>query len=65
MSSSVSSVSSVTTAKPPDYSFMDKLPNMSKAQMIAAIEARMTEEERGAYLDSRDMGEEDFYNAEL
>ncbi len=35
-------------------------PPLSKAQQIAAIEKSMTEEERGAYLDERDMGEEDF-----
>ena len=35
-------------------------PLLSKAQQIAAIEKSMTEEERGAYLDERDMGEEDF-----
>src|SRR6266702_887779 len=35
-------------------------PSLSKAQQIAAIEKSMTEEERGAYLDERDMGEEDF-----
>ncbi len=35
-------------------------PPLSKAQQIAAIEKSMTEEERGAYLDECDMGEEDF-----
>ena len=35
-------------------------PLLSKAQQITAIEKSMTEEERGAYLDERDMGEEDF-----
>jgi hypothetical protein len=36
----------------------------SIAQQIADLEMRMTEEERGAYLDARDMGE-DFCDAEL
>jgi len=35
-------------------------PPLSKAQQIAAIEKSMTKEEQGAYLDKRDMGEEDF-----
>ncbi len=35
-------------------------PPLFKAQQITAIEKSMTEEERGAYLDERDMGEEDF-----
>ena len=34
---------------------------LTKAQQILAIEESMDEEERGAYLDARDMGE-DFYS---
>jgi hypothetical protein len=37
-------------------------PKLSFAQQIRALENRMTEEERGAYLDARDMGE-DFCSA--
>ena len=36
----------------------------TKAQMIADLENSMTEEERGAYLDARDM-DSGFCNAEL
>ena len=54
--SSVSSIASTSTEKPL---------KPSKAQQIAAIEASMTDEERGAYLDARYMGDEDFLNAEL
>ena len=36
-------------------------PKLTKAQQILAIEESMDEEERGAYLDARDMGE-DFYS---
>jgi hypothetical protein len=39
-------------------------PKLSFAQQIRALENRMTEEERGAYLDARDMGE-DFCSARL
>jgi len=53
-----------TTNTTPAKSEPDKIespkPPLSKAQQIAAIEKSMTEEERGAYLDERDMGEEDF-----
>ncbi len=53
-----------TTNTTPTTSESDKIespkPSLSKAQQIAAIEKSMTEEERGAYLDKRDMGEEDF-----
>jgi len=53
-----------TTDTTPTKSEPDKVKNLrpplSKAQQIAAIEKSMTEEERGAYLDKRDMGEEDF-----
>ena len=36
-------------------------PKLTKAQQILAIEESMDEEERGAYLDAHDMGE-DFYS---
>ena len=36
-------------------------PKLTKAQQILAIEESMDEEERGAYLDARNMGE-DFYS---
>ena len=36
-------------------------PKLTKAQQILAIKESMDEEERGAYLDARDMGE-DFYS---
>ena len=36
-------------------------PQLTKAQQILTIEESMDEEERGAYLDARDMGE-DFYS---
>ena len=36
-------------------------PKLTKAQQIMAIEESMNEEEQGAYLDARDMGE-DFYS---
>ena len=36
-------------------------PKLTKAQQILVIEESMDEEERGAYLDTRDMGE-DFYS---
>ena len=39
-------------------------PKLTRAQRIRAIEEEMDEDERGAYLDARDMGE-DFCNAEL
>jgi hypothetical protein len=39
-------------------------PKLSFAQQICALEERMTEEERGAYLDACDMGE-DFCSAGL
>jgi hypothetical protein len=39
-------------------------PKLSFAQQIRALENRMTEEERGAYLDAHDMGE-DFCSAGL
>jgi hypothetical protein len=39
-------------------------PTLTIAQQIRALEDRMSEEERGAYLDARDMGE-DFCSAEL
>ena len=39
-------------------------PKLTRAQQIRAIEEEMDEDERGAYLDARDMGE-DFCNAEL
>jgi hypothetical protein len=39
-------------------------PTLTIAQQIRALENRMTEEERGAYLDARDMGT-DFCSAEL
>jgi hypothetical protein len=38
-------------------------PILTIAQQIRALEERMTEEERGAYLDARDMGS-DFYSVE-
>ncbi len=57
-------VAARTTNTTPTKSEPDKIespkPPLSKAQQIAAIEKSMTEEERGAYLDERDMGEEDF-----
>ncbi len=53
-----------TTNTTPTTSGSDKIespkPPLSKAQQIAAIKKSMTEEERGAYLDKRNMGEEDF-----
>ncbi len=53
-----------TTDTTPTKSKSDKVespkPLLSKVQQIAAIEKSMTKEERGAYLDERDMGEEDF-----
>ena len=53
-----------TTDATPVTSKSDKIkslkPPLSKAQQIVAIEKSITEEERGAYLDKRDMGEEDF-----
>ncbi len=53
-----------TTDTTPAKSEPDKAksprPPLSKAQQIAEIEKSMTKEERGAYLDERDMGEEDF-----
>jgi hypothetical protein len=39
-------------------------PKLTIAQLICALENQMTKEERGAYLDARDMGE-DFCSAEL
>ena len=39
-------------------------PKLTRAQQIRAIEEEMDEDERGAYLDARDMGE-DFCSAEL
>jgi hypothetical protein len=39
-------------------------PKLTIAQQIRALENQMSEEERGAYLDARDMGE-DFCSAEL
>ena len=39
-------------------------PKLTRAQRICAIEEEMDEDERGAYLDARDMGE-DFCSAEL
>ena len=38
-------------------------PKLTKAQQIAVIEESMDDEERGAYLDARDMGQ-DFYDVE-
>jgi len=51
-----------TTDTTPAKSEPDKSPKppLSKAQQIVAIEKSMTKEEQGAYLDERDMGEEDF-----
>ncbi len=53
-----------TTNTTPTKSEPDKVesprPLLSKAQQITAIKKSMTEEEQGAYLDERDMGEEDF-----
>jgi len=53
-----------TTNTTPATSEPDKIekpkPLLSKAQQIAAIEKSMTKEEQGAYLNERDMGEEDF-----
>ncbi len=57
-------VAARTTNITPARSEPDKVespkPPLSKAQQITAIKKSMTEEERGAYLDERDMGEEDF-----
>ena len=39
-------------------------PPLTKAQQIMAIEASMTKEEQGTYLNECDMGEEDFWSAE-
>jgi len=53
-----------TTNITPTKSKPDKVENpkppLSKAQQITAIKKSMTEEEQGAYLNERDMGEEDF-----
>ena len=46
-----------TTPSPPG-------PKLTQAQRIRAIEEEMDKDERGAYLDARDMGE-DFCSAEL
>ena len=46
-----------TTSPPPG-------PKLTRAQRIRAIEEEMDKDERGAYLDARDMGE-DFCSAEL
>jgi len=50
----------VTHAKSEPDKVESLKPPLSKAQQIAAIEKSMTEEERGAYLNEHDMGEEDF-----
>jgi|SRR6266702_313861 len=53
-----------TTDTTPTKSEPDKTespkPPLSKAQQIMAIKKSMTEEERGAYLNKCNMGEEDF-----
>jgi hypothetical protein len=51
-------VTTAAIATPPSRAML------TKAQQIAALEEAMTEEERGEYLDARDMGQ-DFYSAEL
>ncbi len=57
-------VAARTTNTTPVTSKSDKIkslkPPLSKAQQIVAIEKSITEEERGAYLDKCNMGEEDF-----
>ena len=55
------SAATVTTA-PSDIT--PSTATQTKAQMIQALEDAMTEEERGEYLDARDMGE-DFCSAEF
>ncbi len=50
----------ITHAKSEPDKVESPKPPLSKAQQIVAIEKSMTEEERGAYLDECDMGEEDF-----
>ncbi len=58
------SAAAYTTNTTPAKSEPDKVespkPLLTKAQQITAIEASMTEEERGAYLNECDIGEEDF-----
>src|ERR1700761_5149824 len=39
------------------------VPKLTRAQQIAAIEEEMSDEERSAYLDAREM-DQDFYNVE-
>jgi hypothetical protein len=57
-----------TTSTPPPSSTTTTPTNqetkLTIAQQIHALENKMSEEERGAYLDARDMGE-DFCSAEL
>ena len=54
----------VTTAPPDATPSTASTVTQTKAQMIQALEDAMTEEERGEYLDARDMGE-DFCSAEF